>query len=92
MQAAFDQLEAGVNEFESCRSQLTPEISASEFLEIVHQYERLNHLASRISGFASLSFAADTQDQSAMAFNGRVDQFMAEVQKQLNVYWKQMGY
>lgn len=93
MERAFKQLEAQVAQFESRRDELTEEISTENFMEIIGQYEALNHLAYRVYGFASLSFAADTQDQAALAFMGRVDQFLTELQNRtlfLNLWWKSL--
>ena len=93
MKAAFDQLESGVAEFEKRRAQLNGDIAQADFMEIVHQYEKLNHLAYQIYGFASLDFSADTQDQSAIAFLGRVEQFMATLQNRtlfFSLWWKQL--
>ncbi len=91
MQAAFEKLEICVSAFEQCRPQLSPDISSTDFLEIVRQYEQILDLAYRVEGFAGLSFAADTQDQNVQAFVARVDQFMAEMENRMlffSLWWK----
>ncbi len=91
MQSAFAQLESWVSQFENRREQLTPDISPAAFMEIVQEYEKLNHLAYRVYGFANLSFAANTQDQAAIAFLGKVEQFMATLQNRslfFSLWWK----
>ncbi|MGD9091872.1 MAG: M3 family oligoendopeptidase [Anaerolineales bacterium] len=91
MESAFKELEAQVTEFESCRDELTEAISREKFMEIVEHYEAINHLVSRVYGFASLSFAADTQDQAAQTFLGRIDQLVAGLQNRtlfFNLWWK----
>jgi oligoendopeptidase F len=94
MEKAFKELEKLVAAFESHRDQLTETISMEEFMELVSQYEVINHLAYRVYGFASLSFAADTQDQTALTFMGRVDQVLTGLQNRtlfFNLWWKALG-
>lgn len=94
MEKAFKELEKLVAEFESHRDQLTETISMEEFMGLVSQYEVINHLAYRVYGFASLSFAADTQDQTALTFMGRVDQVLTGLQNRtlfFNLWWKALG-
>jgi oligoendopeptidase F len=93
MQKTFEQIEAEVAEFEKRRSQLSPQISTDDFMEIVHQFEALNLVASRVNGYATLQFSADTQDQAAQAFMARVDQFMANIQNRalfFSLWWKDL--
>jgi oligoendopeptidase F len=91
MKAAFDRLEADVEQFESRRQQLTADISNAAFMQIVKEYEAITNLAYRIYGFANLLFTSDTQDQAATAFLGRVEQFMATLQNRslfFSLWWK----
>lgn len=93
MQAAFEKLQASLSTFENRRPQLTIEIDGKDFLDIIQQYEELSALAYRVEGFASLNFAADTQDQTAQAFVAQVDQFIAEVQNRtlfFSLWWKEL--
>jgi len=91
MQAAFDELESRVSAFEANREKLAADMPAQEFMQVVRQIEATSRLGYCISGFAELSFAADTQDQAAMAFMGRVDQLMASFQNRVlffSLWWK----
>ncbi len=91
MQAAFDALEAKVADFEALRPQLAPDIPVEGFLDIVARLEELTRLAHRIYGYAGLWFAEDTQNQTAQAFMGRVDQFMAGMTNRtlfFSLWWK----
>jgi len=93
MQAAFEKLQAYISAFEDRRQQLTTGITSVAFLDIIQQYEELNALAYRVSGFSSLNFAADTQDQAAQTFVARVDKFMAEIQNRtlfFSLWWKEL--
>ena len=93
LQAAMQDLDARVAEFEKRRSELTPDISTSVFLELIRQQEQISELGHRISYFASLQFAADTQDQKAIAFMGNVEQKMAGLQNRtlfFDLWWKDL--
>src|SRR3989304_6634321 len=77
MPAAFaevDQLAAG---FETRRASLSADISPEVFKELVHEMEAITRASRRISAYAGLWFAADTQNQAALNLVARVDQFMA---------------
>ena len=93
MKNAYDKLERQVAAFEARRMQLTPEIGAVDFLDIVRQLESIDRLAQRIYGFASLKFAADTQDQTAQTFLSQVQQTMAGIENRtlfFSLWWKDL--
>jgi oligoendopeptidase F len=93
MEAAFTDLENLVAAFETHRMDLSPEISAEDFMGMIHELESINHLAYRIYGFASLNFSADTQDQTIQAFLARVDQFITGMQNRtlfFSLWWKEL--
>jgi oligoendopeptidase F len=89
--SAFERLEAEAAQFEARRQQLTADITRAAFMQIVHEYEKLNNQAYRIYGFANLLFTSDTQDQASIAFLGQVEQFMATLQNRtlfFSLWWK----
>lgn len=91
MQRAFAELEAKTTAFEAVRAELSPDLSTARFLEMLRQLEALHHLGYRIHGFASLQFAADTQNQAAQTFLAQVQQLMAEVENRVlffSLWWK----
>ncbi len=93
MQAAFDDLDAQVSAFETQRKKLSPEMPVEEFMALVRQLEAIYRLVYRVYGFASLSFAADTQDQDVQAFLGRVQQHMAGIENRVlffSLWWKEL--
>ncbi len=88
---SFKHLEGQVSEFEEFRSELTADMPAEKFLVTVRESEKIMRAGYRIYGFASLSFAANTQDQAALALMGRVQQFFAELQNRIlffSLWWK----
>ncbi len=93
MKAAFDELEKRVADFETRREQLAADMPQETFLEIVRQLEALQNLGSRIQGFASLQFSADTQDEAAQTFLAQVQQTLASFQNRtlfFSLWWKEL--
>jgi oligoendopeptidase F len=91
MQAALEEIETRVSDFEAYRSKLDAGLPKDEFLKIVKDLEHIHRLASLISSFAGLRFAEDTQDQSAQSFQARIDQLMATIQNRIlyfSLWWK----
>ncbi len=90
----FAQLEEKVKAFaDQNRPSLNENISDEQFLKIIQELEEINRQTYHLYGFASLSFSADTQDQSAQALLGRVQQFAAEMQNTIlffELWWKQL--
>jgi len=93
LQAAFDNVEEQVTSFEGVRGKLKPDMDVENFLEVVRASEAMTRIVSRIYAFAGLSFAADTQDQTAQALIARVKQFAAEMQNRtlfFSLWWKDL--
>ena len=93
LQAAFDNVEEQVTSFEGVRGKLKPDIEVENFLEVVRASEAMTHIVNKVYAFASLSFAADTQDQNAQSLVGRVQQFVAEIQNRtlfFSLWWKDL--
>ena len=91
IEETYQALTKSVEEFEGYREQLTADISSEKFLEIVSEMEKTNKLAYRLYGFASLSFASNTQDQKAQIAIARVQQFVAELENRtlfFSLWWK----
>ena len=89
----LEQLEVETGAFEARRPELAPDIPLDRFLAIIRELEHINHLAYRVYSFASLSFAADTQDQVAQTFLGRVRQIMAGLENRtlfFSLWWKDL--
>lgn len=88
---AFKQVENCVAEFEKFRSDLVPEITPSHFLMILREAEEITRVISRIYSFAGLAFTADTQNQTALVLQGRVQQVGAELHNRMlffDLWWK----
>ena len=94
VEGAFNEIREQVDQFETrVRPLLQDDLSPESFLQIINQLEALNRLAYRLYGFSSLSFSANTQDQSAQTRMARVQQFLAEMQNKtlfFSLWWKQL--
>src|SRR5512141_251037 len=93
LESAFDQVEEQVASFEGLRPRLSPDISGEQFMDAVSASEGIIRLLRRVDAFASLAFAADTQDQAALTLQSRVQQFAADVQNRMlffSLWWKEL--
>jgi len=91
----FDQflaaLEATVVELEASRETLSPDIPEELFLRLVVLVEKIAGLAQRLGSYGGLWFYADTQDQEALAYRGRVEKLLTGVQNRIlffELWWK----
>jgi oligoendopeptidase F len=91
IEAAFTQLEAKANDFESFREKLTSDIDFEDFMDAVKELEAATLIGSKLSTYPGLWFASDTQNQDAQALYARVQQFLAKMQNQtlfFSLWWK----
>ncbi|HEY5903508.1 MAG TPA: M3 family oligoendopeptidase [Anaerolineales bacterium] len=93
LESAFEQVKEQVASFEGLRPRLSPDISGEQFMDAVSASEQIIRLLRRVDAFASLAFAADTQDQAALTLQSRVQQFAADVQNRMlffSLWWKEL--
>ncbi len=93
LEAGFKDLDTQIANFEKSRHLLKADIPSNNFLEVIRDLEASTKLANTLSSYASLAFAANTQDQSALALLGRIQQFMAEMENRtlfFNLWWKDL--
>jgi oligoendopeptidase F len=89
--AMLTDLDSSVAALEAVRDELSPEMGAERWLEILKQYEALIEQLMLPSSYASLWFSADTQSGEALAFRNRVQQAMVGYQNRLlflDLWWK----
>lgn len=93
LESAFDVIEEQVTSFEGLRSNLTPDMPADRFLDVIRASEEMTRVAYKLYSFAGLSFSADTQDQTAQSEQTRVQQFLAEIENRtlfFSLWWKDL--
>lgn len=85
------ELESLTANLETLRPSLTPEISGEDFVQTLKMVEKFAILSHRLGGYAQLWFSEDTQDQTALAFLGRMEQVLTDAQNRIlfiNLWWK----
>ena len=84
-------LEAAVVELEASRDTLSPDISEGSFLRLVALVEKIATLSRRLGYYGDLWYYADTQDQDALAYRGRMEKLLTDVQNRtlfFDLWWK----
>jgi len=91
--AAFDELEKATAALEARRNDLAAGISAGAFMDIVRMVEANFAIAYRVYAFAGLWFTEDTQNQTALSFQAKVQQTFAELHNRIlffELWWKEL--
>ena len=94
MKRDFEAMEKKVAAFEKMRSLLTDSISSKDFFAVVHSLEEVYALATKLGGFAELSFAGDTQSQAAMTLVAQTQQVLSETENSIlffGLWWKDLS-
>jgi len=84
-------LEKAVAQLEASRDQLSPDISETDFVHLLTLVERITALSYRQGAYGHLWFAEDTQNQDALAFRGRTEKLLTEIQNRtlfFTLWWK----
>ena len=84
-------LETAVSELESSRGQLSPDLSLDEFGRLMGLVERIAAISGRLGAYAYLWYSEDTQDEEALAFRGRMEHLLTDVQNRtlfFSLWWK----
>jgi len=87
----LEELERSVKALEDAREDLSPNMSQEAFLAVMEIAESVRALKARMTGYAHLWFAEDTQSQEALVFLGRVEQLATDIQNRLlffELWWK----
>ncbi len=93
LQQARQDLEAQVESFEALRPKLSADMPQESLAQVIQHYEQILRLLYRLTSFGSLSFAADTQDQSAQTYLAQARQLAAEVDNRtmfFKLWWKNL--
>ena len=91
LQRITKQLERSVRALEALRPLLADNIKAADFTRMLRLTEELAAAASRIGAYAGLWFSENTQDQAALAFQGRIQQITTDARNRVlffSLWWK----
>lgn len=84
-------IEVLAKKFEKIKSRLEPKISSKKFMSILHEVEEISEKMSRIGGYASLSYSADTQSDEATSLMTRMSKLGSEISNKIlffDLWWK----
>jgi oligoendopeptidase F len=84
-------VEARVTDFESSRDRLSEAVDAEVLRDLLEAYSEIVADVERLTGFVSLKFAEDTQDQQAQARTADAYQWAAEIDNRMlffRLWWK----
>ena len=76
------------------RPKLNEDISSTDFNHALKLTERVTAAANRLGSYAGLWFSGDTQNQAALAFQGKIEQLTTEAQNRilfLTLWWKTLS-
>ncbi|MCH8973091.1 MAG: oligoendopeptidase F, partial [Thaumarchaeota archaeon] len=86
-------VEKKAKKFEKIKSNLNPNMSSKKFLNLLNDLEVISEKMSVIGGFASLSYASDTQSDEATSLLTRMTQLGAEISNRVlffDLWWKRV--
>jgi oligoendopeptidase F len=91
----FDEILAGLEEaitqLEANRDALSPDIPGEGFCQLMVLVEKIATLSKRLGAYSYLWYAEDTQHQEALAFRGRINKLLTDVQNRtlfFTLWWK----
>ncbi len=90
-QKQIKELENLADKFAKLKSNLDPKMSPKKFISILHELEKISEKMSIIGGYASLSYAADTQSDEATALMTKMTKLGSEISNKIlffDLWWK----
>jgi len=90
-QRQIKELEILAKNFEKIKSKLNPKISSDEFKIIVRKVEEISEKISRVGGYASLSYSANTQSDEATSLMTKMSKLGSEISNKIlffDLWWK----
>ncbi len=90
-QKQIKDLEELAKKFEKIKLKLDPKMSSKKFMDILHEVEEISEKMSRIGGYASLSYSADTQSDEATSLMTRMSKLGSEISNKIlffDLWWK----
>ncbi len=90
-QKQIQELEKQATEFEKIKSKLNPKMSSKQFMNILHQIEKISENMNKIGGYASLSYSSDTQSDEATSLMTKMSKLGSEISNKIlffDLWWK----
>ncbi len=90
-QKQIKELEEAAKKFEKIKTSLNPKISSKKFMTILHNVEDISEKMSKIGGYASLAYSANTQSDEATSLMTRMSKLGSEISNKVlffDLWWK----
>jgi len=90
-QKQIKDIEEMAKKFEKIKSKIDPKMPSKKFMDILHEVEEISEKMSRIGGYASLSYSADTQSDEATSLMTRMSKLGSEISNKIlffDLWWK----
>ena len=84
-------IEKKVKLFEKKKNKLRPNISTKEFQNMLHELEEMSEKISTVTGYAHLSYAADTQSDEATSLVTKMTKLASDIENRtlfFDLWWK----
>jgi oligoendopeptidase F len=85
------ELEYRVKKFEKLKNILRPSIKSKDFFKIIRNIEEISERTSKVTGYASLLYAADTQSDEATSLLTRMTKLGSQIDNKMlffDLWWK----
>ena len=85
------EIEKSTKKFTSIKKNLSPNISSTKFLKLLHDIEQISEKSGMIGGYSSLRYSENTQSDEATSLLTRISKFSSEVENRLlffDLWWK----
>jgi oligoendopeptidase F len=90
-QKQVKELESHAERFEKIKKSINPKMPSKKFMSILHQLEDISEKMSKIGGYASLAYSADTQSDEATSLMTRMSKLGSEISNKVlffDLWWK----
>jgi oligoendopeptidase F len=84
-------LETAVSDLEASRERLSPDLPEADFTRLLALLETIQTLSNRLGAYGGLWYSEDTQDEAALAYRGRMEKLLTEVENRtlfFSLWWK----
>ena len=84
-------IEKKTKKFTSVKKNLSPNISSTKFLKLLHGIEQISEKSGIIGGYSSLRYSENTQSDEATSLLTRISKFSSEIENRLlffDLWWK----
>ncbi|MDH3502482.1 MAG: M3 family oligoendopeptidase [Nitrosopumilus sp.] len=90
-QKQIEELEASAKKFEKIKKIILPNISSKKFMSILNELEDISEKMSKVGGYASLSYSANTQSDEATSLMTKMSKLGSEISNKIlffDLWWK----